>query len=144
MQQRMQLNIKKLHPDAKLPTYALPGDAGMDLFVAEAVTIAPGTRVQVKTGIALAIPTGYVGLIWDKSGLSHKSGLKTLGGVIDAGYRGEVMVGMVNTSDVAYTFAVGDKAAQMLIQKVEQPDLVLVDQLDETRRGEGAFGSTGR
>ena len=140
----MQLKIKKLHPEAKLPTYAHDNDAGMDLFASESCTLKPGERVQVKTGIALAIPDGYVGLVWDKSGLSHKYGLKTLGGVVDAGYRGELMVGLVNVGSDTHIFNVGDKVAQMLIQKVEQPTLVEVDVLDETARGEGAFGSTGK
>lgn len=140
----MELKVKKLHPEAKLPSYAHASDAGMDLYTIEPVTIAPGERVQLKTGIAMAIPEGYVGLIWDKSGLSHKSGLKTLGGVIDAGYRGEVMVGCINTSTSSYTFAVGDKVAQMLIQKIEQPVITEVPDLDTTQRGSGAFGSTGK
>lgn len=140
----MQLQIKKLHPEAKLPTYALPGDAGMDLYALEHVVVAPGQRVQIRSGLAMAIPFGYVGLIWDKSGLSHRSGLKTLGGVIDAGYRGEVLVGMINSSTAEYVVAAGDKVAQMLIQAVVQPELVTVDELTETVRGTGAFGSTGR
>lgn len=116
----------------------------MDLCAAEAVTILPSERVQVKTGIAMAIPEGYVGLVWDKSGLSHKSGLKTMGGVVDAGYRGEVLVGIVNMGEIPHTFSVGDKVAQMLIQKVEHPTLVEVSELDATVRGERGFGSTGK
>ncbi len=140
----MELKVKKLHEAAKLPTFAHTTDAGMDLYAIEPVTILPGERVQLKTGIAMVIPSGFVGLIWDKSGLSHKSGLKTLGGVVDAGYRGEVMVGFINTSALAYTFATGDKIAQMLIQKVEHPEVLEVTDLDETDRGVGAFGSTGK
>lgn len=140
----MELKIKKLHPEAKMPTYAHLGDAGMDLYACENCVLEPGERVQVKTGIAVAIPDGYVGLIWDKSGLSHKYGLKTLGGVVDAGYRGEIMVGLVNMGTETHTFTIGDKVAQMLIQKVEQPTLYEVDELGDTVRGEGAFGSTGR
>lgn len=140
----MQIKIKKLHPDAKLPTYAHHNDAGMDLYASESCVLEPGERMQIKTGIAVAIPDGYVGLVWDKSGLSHKYGLKTLGGVVDAGYRGELMVGLVNVGADAHTFNVGDKVAQMLIQKVEQATLLEVDELDETARGEGAFGSTGK
>lgn len=139
----MEIRIKRLTEEARVPEFAHAGDAGMDLFCAEAVTIAPGERVQVRTGIALAIGEGYVGLIWDKSGLSHKRGLKTVGGVIDAGYRGEVLVGMINLGSEPHTFAVGDKVAQILIQKVEHPTFVEVDELDDTARGEGGFGSTG-
>ncbi|MFM2423959.1 MAG: Deoxyuridine 5-triphosphate nucleotidohydrolase [Candidatus Parcubacteria bacterium] len=140
----MQLHIKKLHPDAKLPTYALPGDAGMDFYTTEEVTILPGQIVIIHTGIALAIPLGYAGLLWDKSGLANKYGLKIVGGVFDAGYRGEILPGMLNTSAVPYTFAKGDKVTQMLIQKVEQPQLIEVDELDETARGAGKHGSTGK
>ncbi len=139
----MQLHIKKLHLDAKMPTYAHTTDAGMDLYVAEDVIVPPGERVLVPTGIAVAIPPGYVGLFWDKSGLANKSGLKIMGGVIDADYRGELLVGILNTSDESYQFQKGDKVTQMLVQKVEHPELVEVDELDDTLRGEGAFGSTG-
>ena len=139
----MKLQVKRLTTTAKMPYFAHPEDAGMDLFADESVTIEPGVRVQVKTGIAAAIPDGYVGLVWDKSGLSHRFGLKTLGGVIDAGYRGEVLVGIVNIGDTAHTFQIGDKIAQMLIQKVEHPILEEVTALDETVRGEKGFGSTG-
>ncbi len=132
-----------MHPDAKIPTYAHATDAGMDLYAVGEYAILPGERVQVATGIALAIPSGYVGLVWDKSGISYKGGLKTLGGVVDADYRGEVLVGVVNVGDQVYRVEKGAKIAQMLIQKVEHPDLVIVETLDDTVRGEGGFGSTG-
>jgi len=140
----MQLKIKKIHPEAVLPTYAHPADAGMDLYALETVTIESGERVQIKTGIAMAIPMGYVGLIWDKSGVSQKFGLKTFGGVIDSGYSGEVMIGLLNTSPENFTFEAGQKVAQMLIQKIEHPSILEVIELDETNRGEGAFGSSGK
>lgn len=140
----MDLKIKKLNENASLPNYAHPHDAGMDLFATEDVVIETGQRVQVPTGIAMEIPDGYVGLIWDKSGLSHKSGLKTLGGVVDAGYRGEVQVGMINLGNETYTFSAGDKVAQMLIQKIENMNIVESEELSDTSRGEGAFGSTGK
>lgn len=139
----MELRIKKLHPAATTPSFAHDDDAGMDIFAAEEVTIEPGARVQVRTGIAMAIPVGYVGLIWDKSGISHKRGIKVLGGVVDAGYRGEILIGLINLSSEPQTFAVGDKLAQILIQEIERPEVTLVDELDETARGSGAFGSTG-
>ncbi len=139
----MELQVQKLYESALLPTYAHDTDAGMDLYCGEAITIASGYRAQVKTGIALAIPQGYVGLIWDKSGLSHKCGLKVLGGVVDAEYRGEVLIGILNTSTEVYTFAQGDKVAQLLVQKVEHPTLVEVASLTETSRGSNGFGSTG-
>lgn len=139
----MKLLIQKLHPDAVTPTFAHPEDAGMDLYALEAVVIPPGARVQVPTGIACAIPLGYAGLFWDKSGLSHKRGLKVMGGVIDAGYRGELLVGLMNLGSEPHTLGKGDKITQMLIQKVEHPELVVVETLDATVRGEGGFGSTG-
>ncbi len=139
----MNLHIKKLHPDAKIPTFAHATDAGMDLYTLQALEIAPMMRTQVATGIAFEIPDGYVGLIWDKSGLSHKKGLKTLGGVVDAGYRGEVFVGVINLGSETITFDVGDKIAQMVLQKIEHPEIVEVAELADADRGTGAFGSTG-
>lgn len=139
----MKLSVKKLHPEAILPVRAHHDDAGLDLFANEAFTLAPGERRTVKTGIALAIPTGYVGLIWDKSSVPHKWGVKTMGGVIDASYRGEVGVIMVNLSNQAQEFEKGAKISQLLIQKVEFPEVCEVSELDDTIRGEGGFGSTG-
>lgn len=137
------LPIERLTPEAKLPTYAHATDAGMDLYASETVTVLPGERVQVKTGIAMAIPSGYVGLIWDKSGLSHRHGLKVLGGVIDAGYRGEILIGLINVGMEPHTFAAGEKVAQMLIQVVVTPVLTEVASLDVTTRGAQGFGSSG-
>lgn len=139
----MELLVQKLHPEAKLPAFAHETDAGMDLYCVERVIINAQERVQVRTGIALGIPKGYVGLIWDKSGISHKRGIKTLGGVIDSGYTGEVFVGVYNTDAVAQTFEVGDKIAQLLVQKIEHVQVREVDTLASTARGAGAFGSTG-
>jgi dUTP pyrophosphatase len=98
----MILKIKKLHIDAVIPKYATKDDAGMDLFSVENIEIEPMARAQISTGIALEIPSGHVGLVWDKSGLSHKFGIKTLGGVIDSGYRGEIKVGVVNLGKEKY------------------------------------------
>lgn len=139
----MQVQIQKLHESAKMPSYAHDTDAGMDIYAAEAVAIAPGERALVPTGIAVAIPDGYVGLVWDKSGVATKRGIKTIAGVVDAGYRGEVKIGLLNTSDEPQQFAAGEKIAQMLIQRVEHPELIEVDELDDTDRGAGGFGSTG-
>lgn len=140
----MKLKIKKLHKDAIVPKFAHPGDAGVDLISLEQVIIKPGDRVQVKTGLAFEIPKGCVGLVWDKSGLSHKHGLKMLGGVVDSGYRGEVVLGVINLSKETYILEKGHKVAQMLIQKIEHPDIVEVTELTETKRGKGGFGSTGK
>ncbi len=139
----MKIQIKKLNSKAKLPEYAHLGDAGMDLFSVESVTIKPGKKVVCQTGIAMKIPDGYVGLIWDKSGIASKGGVKTMGGVIDSGYRGEVRVVLQNLSKEDYNIKEGDKIAQMLIQKVESPQIEEVEELDDTERGEGGFGSTG-
>ncbi|MBP6929623.1 MAG: dUTP diphosphatase [Candidatus Moranbacteria bacterium] len=139
----MKLEAKKLQPDALLPARAHADDAGLDLFANEALTLEPGMRRTVKTGIALAIPTGYVGLIWDKSSIPHKWGVKTMGGVIDASYRGEVGVIMVNLSEEPYVIEKGAKISQLLIQKVELPEVCEVSELDDTIRGAGGFGSTG-
>lgn len=140
----MNIPVKKLHPDALIPTIAHAGDAGCDLYATSRIVLQPGERAQVPTGIALEIPTGYVGLVWDKSGLSHKGGIKTLGGVIDSGYRGEVLVGVINLGKEDYVFEPGHKVAQLLIQKVETPTFVHMDELANTTRGEGGFGSTGK
>jgi len=140
----MKLFIKKVSPEAVVPSFAHATDAGLDLCTTIDVSIKPGQRFSVPTGIALQIPAGYVGLIWDKSGVSQKGGLKTLGGVIDAGYRGEIFVGLFNTSGEVFSFTPGQKIAQILIQKIEQPELVVVAELEDSARGEGAFGSTGK
>lgn len=127
-----------------MPIYVHSGDAGFDLFAIEDTKIKPGERAQVRIGIAMEIPDGYSGLIWDKSGLSHKHGLKVMGGVIDAGYRGEIMAGMINLGQEEYVVEKGHKAAQILIQKVERAEIIEVEELSDTSRGIGAFGSTGK
>jgi dUTP pyrophosphatase len=140
----MQVKIKKLHPDAVIPKFAHQNDAGMDICVPERVTIAPGQRKSIPLGLAFEIPDGYVGLLWDKSGLSHKYGIKTFGGVIDAGYRGEIHAGVMNLSKETYVFEKGHKIVQFLIQKIEHPTIVEVDELSESHRGEKGFGSSGK
>ena len=140
----MQIKIKKLHSEAKLPSYAHPGDAGMDIFAIEKTVIKPGEHLAVKTGVSMEIPKGYVGLVWDKSGLSIKEGLKILGGVIDSGYRGEIMIGMINLSKKKYIFEAGHKVAQILIQKIESPKILESSSLVKSKRGHGGFGSTGK
>ncbi len=140
----MEIKVKKLHPDAKLPKFALPGDAGMDFFSVEKYEVEPGRAVSVRTGIALELPEGYVGLVWDKSGLSHKHQLKTLGGVSDSGYRGEIFIGIINLGKDKYVIEKGDKVAQMVIQRHESPVLVEVEELSTSVRGMRVFGSTGK
>src|SRR3989344_807802 len=136
----MQLKIKKLHPDAKIPNYAHADDAGMDLFTIEPFELEPGERKSVPLGLAIEIPIGYVALIWDKSGLSHKYGIKTFGGVIDSGYRGEWHVGIMNLSDKFFSFEQGHKIAQFLIQKVESVSFKEVTELSDSARGEAGLG----
>ena len=140
----MQLKFKKLHQDAKVPSYAYRGDAGMDLYVPENLIVKAGERKTIPLGIAIEIPEGHVGLMFDKSSLSHKHGLKTYGNVIDAGYRGEIHVGIMNLSDQDHEFKVGDKIIQMLIMPVFQVEVVETDELTPSDRGDGRFGSSGR
>ena len=140
----LQLKIQKLDKDIPTPQYGHKGDAAFDLYAREQVVLKPGERTAVPSGIKMEIPEGYVGLIWDKSGVGIKGGLKTLGGVVDSGYRGEVLIGIVNLSDEDYIFEKGHKVAQMIIQKKEEVEIVEVSELSDTSRGEGGFGSTGK
>ena len=139
----MKLRVKKVHPEARLPHYHHPGDAGLDLFSVVDEVLAAGETKPIPTGIKMAIPEGYVGLVWDKSGISLQ-GVHRLAGVVDAGYRGEVRVVMANLGREPFVIKKGMKIAQMLIQAVSAPVVVEADDLDETPRGEGGFGSTGR
>ena len=140
-----ELPVKLLTSTAKLPDKANTFDAGLDLYndEQETITIGPGQRRLISTGIAVAIPKGFVGLIWPRSGHAVKKGIDTMAGVIDSPYRGEVKVLLVNESDEYQTFNHGDKIAQMLIQY--SPDFLplIVENLDETSRGENGFGSSG-
>lgn len=140
----MIIKIKKLDPRAILPAYAHLGDAGMDIYALEDVEVAPGKVVKVRTGLAIEIPDGYVGLCWDRSGLATKQALKIMGGVVDSGYRGEVMIGLINLNQESQILKAGERVAQMLIQKVERSEIVEAEELSETIRGEGGFGSTGK
>ena len=140
----MQLKVKKLHPDAKLPTYGNPGDAGMDMYALEEVVFSPGEQKRIRTGIALEIPDGYVGLVWDKSGPAFNQGLKNLAGVIDSSFRGEYMASIVNLSPHIQKIEKGQKFNQILIQPVMICDIVEADTLSETARGAGREGSTGK
>jgi len=140
----MKLKIKRLDSSVNLPTYAHIGDAAFDLYASRDITLKPGERMSIPTGLSMEIPDGHVGLIWDKSGLSHKHGLKTFGGVIDAGYRGEILVGMMNLGTEAYTFEKNHKLAQMIIQKREKVDIIEVEKLSDTDRSDRGIGSTGK
>ena len=144
MQNNLELKVKYLVADLPKLVYAKTGDAGFDLYSSKTVTVAPMERVQVGTGVSMEIPQGYAGLVWDKSGLSHKFGLKTLGGVVDSGYRGEIMIGVINLGNEPYTFEKGHKIAQMVIQKYEHCAIVEVNELGASERGATGFGSTGK
>lgn len=137
------LKIKKVHPDAKVPTYANAGDAGMDLYAVQRTVIKPGKMAFIPTGIAVQLPRDTVGLIWDKSGLATKHGLKIMGGVIDEGYRGELQMCLMNLGKKAVVFEIGHKVAQMLIQKVQRPQIRVVSVLSDSQRGKKGFGSSG-
>jgi dUTP pyrophosphatase len=125
------------------PSYAHPGDAGFDLRASVDCVIPPGGRHLVPTGIRLAIPEGYAGLIWDRSGLAAKHGIHCLAGVVDSGYRGEVKVVLQNLGSEQFKVERGLRIAQMLIQPVVRASLVRVESLENSSRGEGGFGSTG-
>lgn len=139
----MKLAVKRIHPEARLPARGHPGDAGLDLFAVEDGLLAPGEIRPISTGIQIAVPSGHVGLIWDKSGISLQ-GVHRLAGVVDAGYRGEVRVVLANLGTEPFTVSKGMKIAQLLIQPVAAAEVVEADELDSTSRGDGGFGSTGR
>lgn len=139
----MQIKIKKLKEDAKLPTYHHPGDVGMDLYSMEEYTVKPGERHYFYHGFALEFEEGYAAIVKDKSSIS-KAGLHSMGGVFDAGFRGEYNTLLVNLSNEPYTVEIGDKVAQLVIFPVILAELKEVNELSDSSRGLGAFGSTGR
>lgn len=141
------IRIRRLDPGLPLPRRAHRGDAGADLYSTEDVSIAPGERVLVGTGIALALPLGTVGLIHPRSGLAAKHGLSIVNapGTVDADYRGEIKVCLINLDPrESINISRGDRIAQLVVQRVELVDFEEVDSLDETVRGEGGHGSTGK
>ncbi len=142
----MNVSIQKLHPDAILPQYGSADAAGADLCSIEEITIAPGETKLVHTGLAMAIPQGFGGFIFARSGLATKRGLAPANkvGVVDADYRGEVMVALYNQSGTEQTILKGERIAQMVFLPCPQATLELCDSLEETERGNGGFGSTGR
>ena len=140
---KLVVKIKKIHSDAITPVYSSEGAAGLDFFSIEDYDLKPGETYIVKTGIAMEIPEGYVGLVWDRSGLSSKNSIERLAGVIDDDYRGEIGIVLHNLSKKEYPIKKGSKIAQMLIQKVEHVLIQEVEELSDTSRGIGGFGSTG-
>lgn len=142
----LSLRIKRLDPDIPLPAYAHDGDAGLDLYAACAVTLAPFQRSLVPTGIAIALPDGYAGFIQPRSGRALQDGLTLVNtpGLIDSHYRGEIKVIAINLDPITpLCIHCGSKIAQLVIQQVAHADLVVTAELDETTRGEKGFGSTG-
>jgi dUTP pyrophosphatase len=127
-----------------LPEYGSAAAAGADLRALEAVDLAPGARAAVPTGVHLQIPPGHAGLVWPRSGLAMRHGIDTLAGVIDCDYRGEVRVILVNHGAEPVRIEAGDRIAQLLIQAVERATFARVESLDDSTRGQGGFGSTGR
>ena len=141
----MILKFKRVHPDAVLPAYAHPSDAGMDLRSVADLTIAPGGRALVPTGLVVLLPPLYEAQVRPRSGLALKHGVTVLNtpGTIDSGYRGEIGVILANFGAEAFSVRKGDKVAQLVIAPVTQPEIVETDVVDETDRGAGGFGSTG-
>lgn len=143
---RVPVPLRRLDPELPLPTYAHPGDAGADLRAAVEVTLRPGERVLVPTGVALAIPEGFVGLVHPRSGLAAKHGISIVNapGTVDAGYRGEVLVNLINLDRTEpFTVHRGDRIAQLLVQEVAQADFVEVDSLPDSSRGDTGHGASG-
>ncbi len=130
-------------PNAILPTQAHASDAGWDLYSCEPKTILPSERQTINTGISLAMPNSFVGLIWPRSGMAVKKGIDVLAGVIDSGYRGEVKVCLLNTGNIPVTIDTGDRIAQILFQEVPKFKLIETKELNETDRNSGGFGSSG-
>ncbi|HAT72551.1 MAG TPA: dUTP diphosphatase [Elusimicrobia bacterium] len=144
---KLEIAVQKLHADVKMPAYAHEGDAGLDLYSTINHTLQPGERVLIPTGIKMAIPHGYEGQVRPKSGLALKHGLTVLNtpGTVDAPYRGEVGVILINLDPkLPYEVKIGEKVAQMVFNKVEYAAFVEAADLTATTRGEGGFGSTGK
>lgn len=142
----LQVQLKMLDPELEAPSYAHPGDAGADLRAREDVVLMPGERKLVPTGVAIALPYGFVALIHPRSGLASKHGLTIVNapGTVDAGYRGEISVTLLNTdSSQPIELRRGDRIAQMVIQRVEHAQFIPVSELSGSVRGTGGFGSTG-
>jgi dUTP diphosphatase len=143
----MDLPFQRVRPEGRLPAAQHEGDAGLDLRAAVDVTVGPGARAMIPTGVAVAIPDGHAGLVLPRSGLASKLGLTLANapGLIDAGYRGEVICAAVNLDrEAPVEIHVGDRIAQLVIVALPSVDAVWVDELPSSTRGEGGFGSTGR
>jgi dUTP pyrophosphatase len=137
------LRFKKLHPEARLPARGSARAAGLDLYSIERVTIEPGGRAAVRTGIAVSIPTGFYGRVAPRSGLAVRHGLDVLAGVIDADYRGEILCALVNHGSEPFEVETSARIAQLIVEAIALPEPVWADELEETERGAGGLGSTG-
>ena len=147
MSKTITLKLKKLDEGLPAPAYANPGDAGLDLYAAKDVTLQPGQRAMIPTGIAIAIPQGYAGFVQPRSGLAAQQGFSIVNtpGLIDSGYRGEIgVIGLNTDTQNEIVIARGDRVAQLVIQEVPVVELLEVDELDETERSSGGFGSSGK
>jgi dUTP pyrophosphatase len=140
------LRVRRLDARARLPQRSYPGDAGLDLHALDQVTLAPGERASVRTGIAVEIPAGQAGLVLPRSGLAARHGIALVNapGLIDAGYRGELKVLLLNTDPTAaFTVGEGDRIAQLVLVRIETPEVAEVAELALSERGPGGFGSSG-
>ncbi len=142
----MKISFRRLHPEAPVPSQAHPGDAGWDLTSSVRVRLQPGERAAVPTGIALAIPPGFAGLVLPRSGHARRHGVGVVNGpgLIDSGYRGEITVLLINHGHDPVSFEPGDRIAQLVVVPVPDVEWVETDELDDTTRGVGGFGSSGR
>lgn len=137
------MNVKKLHPNAKLPHRAHPTDSGADLFALQRTVLPARAITKVHTGVAVELPENTSGIIWGKSSVESK-GIKAMAGLVDAPYRGELIVCMYNLNDTEFVFEAGDKVAQLVVLPTLYPGFTEVAELSQTARGEGGFGSTGK
>lgn len=137
------IKVKKLSEGARLPFRASAHDAGADLFCLEAFTLAPGERKLIPTGLAIEIPPGYYGRVAPRSGLAVKQGIDTMAGVVDSGYRGHLQVLLVNLSNTAASFDAGARIAQLIVERIAVCDFEWAEELSDTERGAGGFGSSG-
>jgi len=137
------LHFKRLDDRATLPTRGSSSSAGLDLYSIEEITIEPQKRIVARTGLAVAVPVGFYGRVAPRSGLAVKNGLDVLAGVIDSDYRGEVCCALLNTGDEAINLPQGSRLCQLIIEQIITPNPEWANELDETSRGAGGFGSTG-
>src|SRR5919107_1597715 len=138
-----QIHFKRLHPEARLPTRGSASAAGLDLYAVERLTLEPGARAAVRTGVAVAIPQGFYGRVAPRSGLAVRHGVDVLAGVIDSDYRGEILCALVNHGREPFQIEPGARVAQLVVEAIASPEPAWAEDLEETARGAGGFGSTG-